>query len=216
MSIANWECGIICTPDSTFPHPWDIFRRTFQFDEAQQIVKMGHGLPWLGYAHFIEVIGSRIILLLSELTLDNINKIAESIAKIGNLVHTKKVEAFIFVANVIYNYATDNSKTSDDSKNITACAILCNRLDEFTHQNVSGESLYVNHDGQGLLRPQLLKRALRQVSSRTFRKQVLDQKVDNTVNTEGDVNKKELRLQIMRFTGELFKQKTLMGSDMYA
>jgi len=215
LSITNWECGIICTPDSNFPHPWDIFRKTFQFDEAQQIVKMEHGLPWMGYAHFIEVIRSRIILLLNELTLDNINKTAESIAKIGNLVHTKTVEAFIFVANVIYNYATDNSKMSEDRKKLTACAILCNKLDEFIQQNVSGESLFVNHDGQDILRPRLVKRTIRRVSSRTFQDQFLDQKVDDTVNTEGDVNKEALHMQIMRFTGELFKQKTLTGSDMY-
>lgn len=182
---------------------------------------MEHGAPWLGHAHFIEVIESRIVFLLSELTLENIDKTTDSIAKVGNLVNTKTLEAFQVVANVIYNYATGNLKMDKDSENITACATLCNRLDQFIQQNVSGESLYVDDDGYPRLRLQLLKQVIRQASCQTFQKEVLDQKVDETVNIESsslveDPNKKELRLQIMRFTGELFKLQILTGSDMYS
>jgi hypothetical protein len=210
--------GIVCTPDSTFPHPWDIFRKTFQFDEAQQIIKMEHGLPWLGFRHFMEVSKSRIIVLLSELTPENVDKTAEIIAKIGNLVTTKTIGPFMFIANVIHKFAIRISSIDEDNEAPIACATLYKQLDQFIKQNVCGENLYVEDEGRSWPRLQLVRRCVCQISSRTFQTAVLDQKVDQTENREPnaleDANRKELHLKMIQFNGELFKQNILTGSDM--
>jgi hypothetical protein len=217
LTILNWELGIVCIPDSTFPHPWDILRKTFQFDEAQQIVKMEHGLPWLGFSHFVGVIKSRIRLVLSELTPDNVDKTAESIAKMVNLVSTKTCDAFMFVAEVIYDFATRTSNIDDSGKTLTAYATLFIQLDQFVEQNISGENLYVQDEGRSWPRLQRLRRCVCLISSSTLQT-VLDQRVDQTENLElnlpQDAKKKELHLKVIQFNGELFKQKILTGSDM--
>jgi hypothetical protein len=121
-------------------------------------------MPWLGYDHFVEDIGSRIILSLSELSPENVDETTESIARIGNLVNTRTVEAFMIVANVIYQFATGIS-TVDESKNMTSFAALCNNLDRYIQQNAAGESLYyMDHDGQRLPRLGVLSKAMRRVS----------------------------------------------------